>query len=86
MKRAAKDPTAWRKTPEFDRKYEAAKRQAQFLANGGGFDYGLEIEDSFRSVRFFMLPRRENRTGHELRCEVVSCESLDRTQEGHGAR
>jgi hypothetical protein len=85
-KRAKKDPTAWRNTPEFDEKYAHEKSMAQVKANATGFDYGLEVNDAFHEIRTFMLPRRENRTGHELRCEVVSCENLATMQIGHGCK
>jgi len=51
-------------------------------ANAMGFDFGIE-QDAF-GFRAFMLPRRENRYGHETRCEVVMCETLTACQPGHG--
>lgn len=82
MKR--KDPAAWRSTPEGDAKYRAARERAQALANELGFDHGIEANDVFRDWRVFMLPRRENRYGFELRCEVVHPENLAKCQPGHG--
>lgn len=64
--------------------YQTARAEAQAKANATGFDHGLERNDLFKSFRVFMLPRRENRCGHELRCEVVSPERLDACQPGHG--
>ena len=49
-----------------------------------GFDYGLEVNDVFREWRIFMLPMRQNRSGHELRCEVVMCSNMATCQLGHG--
>lgn len=86
MKRTKKDPTAWRNTPAGHAKWQAARTEAQLKANATGFDYGLEANDLFKSFSVFMLPRRENRYGLELRCEVVSCEFLDRCQPWHGPR
>ncbi len=62
--------------------YDEAKAHARAQANALGFDYGIE-RDAF-GYRAFMLPRRENRRGHELRCEVVSCDDITRAQAGHG--
>jgi hypothetical protein len=72
---------AWRDTPAGRAAYLAARDEAQAKANETGYDYGLEANDIFKQWRVFMLPRKENRTGHELRCEVVSCE---RTRETGG--
>jgi hypothetical protein len=64
--------------------YGKVRGIAQGQANATGFDYGIEkLGGEFRS---FMLPRRENRSGHELRCEVVSPEELSRCQPGHGPK
>ena len=60
--------------------YAAAKATAQKLADTLGFDYGVE-KNAF-GWSFFMLPRAENRYGHELRCEVVH--STGAAQPGHG--
>ncbi len=64
--------------------YIAARRDAQRKANETGFDYGLEFNPLFKTWRSFMLPQARNRCGHELRCEVVSCENLSKCQAGHG--
>ncbi len=64
------------------RDYQTVRNSAQALANELGFDYGIEL-DAF-GYRHFMLPRRENRYGHETRCEVVSPERIERSQPGHG--
>lgn len=75
-------------TPPFplrlEEEYNQVRAAAQSKANGDGFDYGIEQDPYFKSFRHFMLPRRENRNGHELRCEVVSCELLVKCQPGHG--
>jgi len=76
----------WSQTQEGVTAYEIARANAQRLANESGFDIGLEANDLFREWRTMALPRRENRRGFELQCEVVSCESLDRCQPGHGPR
>lgn len=62
--------------------YAEAKRRARAAANETGFDHGL-TRSAF-GWSFMMLPRRENRFGHELRCEVVSCDDLARCRPGHG--
>jgi hypothetical protein len=64
--------------------YKEARAQAQAKANSLGFDFGLEFNSIFRTYNVFMLPQKRNRTGHELRCEVVSCEDLSKCQKGHG--
>lgn len=81
-----KDPSAWRNTAEGAAKYEACRAEAQALADSTGFDRGLEANDLFKSFRHFGLPNRENRTGHELRCEVVMCSDLSKCKPGHGPR
>ena len=47
-------------------------------------DVGLEANDLFKTWHAFLLPQRNNRTGFELRCEVVSPERIDATLPGHG--
>lgn len=64
--------------------YEAAKAEARKLANATGFDFGVEHNAIFKMWRYFMLPSRQNRRGHELRCEVVSCDVFDNCKPGHG--
>lgn len=87
MARARKAPSdAWAHTDEGTRKYRETRASAQAEANADGFDRGLERNDLFKSFTYRMLPRRENRAGHELRCEVVSCERIDACQPGHGPR
>lgn len=77
---------AWAHTPAGAARYKAARAEAQRAANADGFDRGLERNDLMKSFNVLMLPRRENRNGHELRCEVVSCEDLSRCQPGHGPK
>ncbi len=76
----------WTTTAEGSRKYYEARAQAQTLANADGFDRGVERNDAFKYFAVFMLPQKSNRYGFELRCEVVSCESLVKCQPGHGPR
>ncbi len=64
--------------------YEEARAEAQRRANETGFDIGVELNDVFKNFSVFMLPRRENRCGHELKCEVVMAEDLTKCQDGHG--
>lgn len=78
--------TPWRETPDGQRAYREARAKAQALANDTGFDFGLECSDLYKEWRTFMLPMRQNRTGHELRCEVVMCENMAKCQLGHGCR
>lgn len=84
MKRAKKDPKAWRSTSQARVDYQRARTEAQAKANEYGFDYGIEANDVFKQWHVFMLPMKKNRYGHECFCEVVSCEVLDRCQPGHG--
>ncbi len=68
-------------------RYRAARAEAQLAANADGLDRGIErvcMLGSLHQYRVSVLPRRENRQGHELRCEVISCEDLARCQPGHG--
>lgn len=62
--------------------YKEARENAQRCANETGFDYGVE-QNAF-GYTYYMLPKRQNRYGNELRCEVVYCEDLARVQAGHG--
>ena len=75
---------SWKNTPEGDRRYREAREKAQKMANEDGHDRGLEACDYDKSYVVFSLPQARHRFGHELRCEVVSCEHLDRTAPGHG--
>ena len=84
MKRKAKFD--WTQTPEGQARYQEARKLAQESANALGFDFGLERNDIFKYYHVFILPRRENRYGHETRCEVVMCENLDKCQPGHGPK
>jgi hypothetical protein len=76
----------WSRSPDWLSKYCVAKAGAQKAADEDGFDRGLESNELFRSFRFFMLPQKQNRCGHELRCEVVMCSSDERMQKGHGRK
>jgi hypothetical protein len=64
--------------------YAAARADAQKRANALGFDHGLEWNAVFGTWNIFMLPARQNRSGHELRAEVVMPENIEKTQPGHG--
>ena len=76
--------TIWRESAKGIDQYHAIRAEAQRLANETGFDYGLEANDLLREWRIFMLPMKQNRRGHELRREVVSCEVTTKCQKGHG--
>lgn len=76
--------TAWRDSPPGRAAYKAVRAEAQRKANETGYDYGIEANDLMKEWRTFMLPQRQNRSGHELRCEIVSCEHPDRRKLGHG--
>jgi hypothetical protein len=84
MKRRTK--ADWAASPDFHAKWTVARAEAQAKANATGFDHGLSRNDLFKSFEISMLPRRENRCGRDLQCEVVSPETLDRCQPGHGPR
>jgi hypothetical protein len=58
-----------RSTQNPGRTYKEVRAEAQREADEFGYDYGIE-RNAF-GFTHFMLPRRENRFGHELRCEVV---------------
>lgn len=79
-----KQTADWTRTPEGDAKYRSARDEAQRRADASGCDVGIERNDLLREFRVFGLPRRENRCGHELRCEVVHCSDPDKAQPGHG--
>jgi hypothetical protein len=66
--------------------YGQARAAAQKTANELGMDVGLEHNPLFKEYRSFLLPRKENRRGFELRCEVVSPENAAKTMPGHGFR
>lgn len=76
----------WKETQQGKTRYLAERARAQAKANETGFDYGIEANDVFKDFISFILPARDNRQGFELRCEVVSCETLSRCQPGHGPR
>jgi hypothetical protein len=83
-RKALRPRVNWWETASGTEKYRAARRDAQTRADQTGYDHGIERNDLFKNFRVFMLPRRENRHGHELRCEVVMCSDLARCQPGHG--
>ena len=57
--------------------YQECRADAQKTANMMGQDVGLEYNDLFKYYRYFSLPNPENRTGFELRCEVVRPDAKD---------
>ena len=65
-------------------RYRTARALAQSAANESGYDYGLEYNSVFFEYRVFLLPARQHRSGHELRCEVVMPERIERQKPGHG--
>jgi hypothetical protein len=67
-----------------DARYHQVRDQAQAAANLTGFDYG--VEKLGNTWRYFMLPKKQNRTGYELRCEVVSAEQINHQRPGHGTK
>lgn len=67
-----------------DELYKQARDRAQRDANVDGFDRGIAWNATFRTYTVYVLPMKKNRFGHELRCEVVSCEHYDRIRPGHG--
>jgi hypothetical protein len=66
--------------------YSKIRAEAQERANATGLDHGLEPNDVLKQWRVFMLPARQYRYGHELTCEVVTCENLDACKSGHGPK
>lgn len=74
----------WTTTLEGRARYTEVRGCAQAMANRLGMDVGVERNDLFKTFRTFVLPRRENRYGFELRCEVVSPEDLSKCLPGHG--
>lgn len=66
----------------FDEKnYESSRRAAQTVANQTGRDVGIEWNDVFKHWHVFSLPLPQNRSGFELRCEVVRPENPPRSAE-----
>lgn len=64
-------------------KYFETLKAAQADADRTGADYGLEY-NRYSGYRYFRLPAKTYRAGHELRCQVVTCSDLDRCLPGHG--
>ena len=64
--------------------YLEVKGMAMALANASGADYGIESLGG--EWRKFRLPASAFRTGHELRCEVVTCSYWDVILPGHGGK
>jgi hypothetical protein len=66
------------------RSYEEVKKEAQARANLLGSDQGIEYNKIFKEYTTFGLPMAKHRCGHELRCEVVHPDNLEKTAPGHG--
>ena len=62
--------------------YREVRAAAQADADRDGFDRGVEKLGS--EYTYYILPQKQNRYGHELRCEVVMCSDLSRCARGHG--
>jgi hypothetical protein len=84
MARARKLSVRWADTIEGQTAYMAARSDAQKRADLMGMDVGLECNELFRQWRSFLLPCKANRTGHEIRCEVVHPTDLAKCRPGHG--
>jgi hypothetical protein len=50
--------------------YKTAVAEAQAKADQFGVEYGI-AKNMFGGYSVFRLPQPENRSGHELRCQVV---------------
>jgi hypothetical protein len=72
--------------PGYNKNYAVVRAQAQAEANKDGYDRGLEYNELMNYYRFFLLPGRRHRFGHESRCEVVSCEDYEKQAHGHGQK
>lgn len=57
----------------FYRTYEQAWSAAYAMAAKTGIDVGIELSNVLHphGYRTFFLPKKENRSGHEIQCEVV---------------
>lgn len=75
---------AWRYTPEFTAKYAILKAAAQARADATGYDVGIEVFDTTKTVHMFGLPQRWNRFGRDAVCEVVVCSDMSKCMPGHG--
>lgn len=84
MSKSKKPKLRWADSPEGLAAYTRARAQAQAIANESGGDVGIECNEMFKQWRTFLLPQRRHRQGHELQCEVVMCENIDRCLPGHG--
>lgn len=63
--------------------YEEVAMAAQKAADETGADHG--VEKLGLEWRWWRLPRRENRFGYELRCEVRYASGAKKALSGHGA-
>jgi hypothetical protein len=55
--------------------YTKVREEAQARANRLGIAVGLQWDAFTQRWTTFLLPKPENRTGRELRCEVVEPEN-----------
>jgi len=67
--------------------YEEAFVHAQREANASGISRGIEkpVPPCKSEWTVIVLPRPQNRFGHELRCQVVATEHVDRVARGYEA-
>lgn len=66
--------------------YKDAFAYAQKEANASGMSRGIEKPiPPYRQWSVITLPRPQNRNGHELRCQVVATEHVDRVARGYEA-
>lgn len=72
----------WHETTAAHAAYVALRKEAQAAANADGIDRGIE-RTALQTFRYFMLPWKEHRAGHELTCEVVQCEDLTKRAKGY---
>lgn len=66
--------------------YGEAFKVAQEEANASGMSRGIEKPvPPYNQWSVIVLPRPQNRFGHELRCQVVATEHVDRVARGYEA-
>lgn len=66
--------------------YKEAFAHAQKEANASGMSRGIEKPvPPYNEWNVITLPRPQNRFGHELRCQVVATEHVDRVARGYEA-
>jgi len=66
--------------------YKEAFAYAQGEANKSGISRGIEKPvPPYNQWNVIVLPRPQNRNGHELRCQLVATEHVDRVARGYEA-